>query len=115
MKRGLGVVRPTQADGTGTLVVSSVTPSFTLQDQVRIPNTNFLAADASYGVALCVLPGTSTVRAFLDHGNDEDPGQVTSSDYLDSCAVGSVACFRCLSVVVAAGADVNPSIALAAS
>ena|SRR6187402_83853 len=106
---------PTQADGTGTLVVSSVTTPFAVQDRVRIPNANFLPADASYGVALCVPPGTSKVRAFLDHGNDEDPGQVSSSDYLDSCAAGSAACVRCFDVPVGAGTDVNLSIALVRS
>lgn len=107
------VVWPTQADGTGTLVVSAATRSLVVQDRVRIPNANFRPADASYGVALCVPPGTSEVRAFLDHGNDEDPRQVTSSDYLDSCAPGSAACFRCFDVSVTAGTDVDLGIALA--
>jgi len=109
------VLWPTQADGTGTLVVSAVTPTYTLQDRVRIPDANFLPPDARYGVALCVPPGTSTVRAFLDHGNDEVPGAVTSSDYLDSCADGSAACFRCFSVPVNAGTDVNLNVGLARS
>lgn len=107
------VLWPTQADGTGTLVVSAVTDRYVLEDRVRIPNANFRAADASYGVALCVLPGTPQVRAFLDHGDDEDPRQVTSSDYLDSCALGKAACFRCFNVPVSAGTIVDLKIDLA--
>ena len=104
---------PDQADGSGTLTVSATSSSGALrQDKVLVPDASYLADDAVYGVALCVPPGTSSVRAFLDHGTDEDPGAVTSSDYLDSCADGSAACFRCFQQAVTAGAEVDLSVSL---
>jgi hypothetical protein len=106
------VVWPAQADGVGDLRVNAVSDQYKFQDRATVPGASFVAADASYGVALCVPSGSTHIRAFLDDNEDEDPNAVSSSDYLDSCATGSAQCFRCFDLNVTAGSKTDLTIEL---
>lgn len=99
------VVWPTEADGTGTLIVSALQGT-TVVARETYPGADMTGATASYTVPLCVPPGESEVRVFLDDDLDAAADATYSADYLDSCMGEHDGCFRCIRATAAAGEDV---------
>jgi hypothetical protein len=106
------IVWPDRADGVGILRVSAVSDQYMIQDKTTVADASFVAADASYGAALCVPGGSTHVRAFLDDNEDAVANAVTSSDYIDSCSSGQAPCARCFDLNVSAGATTDLTIKL---
>ena len=100
------VVWPTEADGTGTLIVSAISGSTTLARET-VADASYVSGDASYTVELCVTPGAVEVRAFLDDDLDAASDATYSADYLDSCMGENDGCFRCVNTTVAAAETVT--------
>ena len=95
-------VWPPDADGVGILIVSAVRESATLARET-VPNADFVSAESSETVSLCVTPGAVEVRAFLDDDGDAAADATYSADFLDSCLGTNDECFRCVDVTAVAG------------
>lgn len=108
------VVWPSEADGTGTLIVSAIADTTTLARET-VNGASYVAADASNTVELCVTPGAIEVRAFLDDDLDASSDATYSADYLDSCLGENDGCFRCVNTSVAAGETATVSADLVGS
>lgn len=100
-------VWPNEADGTGTLIVSS-REGVDTRVRKTVDNANFVPATASYRVVLgCVPATTQTLGAFLDDNLNAGPTDTFSSDYRDSCMV-----MRQPTQAIVAGAQNDVALAL---